>query len=100
MEFDPHAPFVAQDGLEYDSAFVYLVGNPRETYRNNSITFFRSQGHSEEAVKAWIEGYDAPPEELATLAHGLEEKREEADLRRINAQIFFNNYRLYTSKSL
>jgi hypothetical protein len=57
-EIDIHAPFIAQDGLEYACFAKYLLGEPQDTWRNQRIQDHRKAGRSEAALQQWIKGYD------------------------------------------
>ena len=57
-DFDPQAPFVAQDGLEYEDLAAKILGNPIDSWRNAEILTRRAQGHSEASIRRWIEAYD------------------------------------------
>lgn len=56
--FDPQAPFIAQDGLEYEDLAAYICGTPAHCARNNYIQAHRAAGRSEEAIRIWIAAYD------------------------------------------
>jgi hypothetical protein len=57
-EFDPHASFIAEDGLEYENLAEYICGRPVDCWRNRTIQNWRQGGRSEAAVREWIKGYD------------------------------------------
>jgi hypothetical protein len=56
--FDPDAPFIAKDGLEYEDLAAYILGRPTDCWRNRRIQEYRQAGRSEEALRQWIKGYD------------------------------------------
>lgn len=56
--FDPKAPFIGSDGLEYEDFAARLVGKPADCWRNAHIEDLRSRGVAEEHVQAWIKAYD------------------------------------------
>jgi hypothetical protein len=53
-----YRPFIAEDGLEYDDFAAFLCGQPQDTWRNQRIQEHRKAGRSEQALRAWIKGYD------------------------------------------
>ncbi len=57
-EFDPHAAFIAEDGLEYQNLADYICARPVDCFRNNHIQNARKAGRSEESIRRWIKGYD------------------------------------------
>lgn len=71
--FDPDAPFIAQDGLEYEDLAAYILGKPVDCWRNRTIRDFRQKGHSEAAIRQWIKGFDG---EDRTPSYRLDLARE------------------------
>jgi hypothetical protein len=57
-QVDVEAPFIAQDGLEYDDLAAFILGQPHDNWRNRTIQDFRRCGRSEAAIREWIAGYD------------------------------------------
>lgn len=55
---DIHAPFIAEDGLEYQDFGDFLLGKPVACFRNDHIQKARKAGRSEESIRLWIKGYD------------------------------------------
>lgn len=68
-EFDPHAAFIAEDGLEYASLAEYICNRPVDCWRNRTIQTWRAGRRSEESIREWIKGYDGKD---ATPSHRLE----------------------------
>lgn len=56
--FDPHAAFIAEDGLEYANLADYICARPVGCFRNDNIRAARARGLSEESIRQWIKGYD------------------------------------------
>lgn len=56
--FDPSAPLLGEDGLEYEDFGDWLCRKPAQCQRNTHIQRFRAEGRNEEAVRVWIGGYD------------------------------------------
>jgi hypothetical protein len=63
--FDPSSPLLGKDGLEYEDFGDWLCRKPAQCQRNDHIQRFRAEGRSEEAIRAWIEGYDKGAERFA-----------------------------------
>lgn len=57
-DFDPQAPFIAQDGLEYEDLAAKILGNPIDSWRNAEILTRRASGHDEASIRRWIKAYD------------------------------------------
>jgi hypothetical protein len=56
--FDPQAPLIGPDGLEYACFADFLVGEAFDSWRNREIRRRREDGQGEQAVRAWIEAWD------------------------------------------
>ncbi len=56
--YDPQAPFIASDGLEYEDLAAFILGTPLGCNRNEYILAQRAAGRSEEAIRVWIKAYD------------------------------------------
>lgn len=70
-DFDPQAPFVAQDGLEYEDLAAKILGNPIDSWRNAEILTRRASGHDEASIRRWIKAYDGDdyiPGECSSLS--------------------------------
>lgn len=71
---DPYAPFIAEDGLEYEDFAAYILQTPLGCARNEHILAHRQAGRSEEAIRVWIKAYDGedptPSSQLPAQAHG------------------------------
>lgn len=70
--FDPHAAFIAEDGLEYANLADYICARPVDCFRNNHIRKAREQKRSEESIREWIKGYDG---EDPTPSHQLNQNQ-------------------------
>lgn len=57
-DFDPHAPFIAEDGLEYEDLAAKILDQPLDSWRNVEILTRRAQGRPEVAIRRWIKAYD------------------------------------------
>lgn len=71
---DPEAPFIAQDGLEYEDLAAYILGKPATCWRNTAIQSFRANGRSEASIREWIKGFDgedATPTVILNRVAGL-----------------------------
>ncbi len=55
---DPQAPFVVQDGLEYEDLAAFLVNDPIDSWRNTEILSRRARKEPEEFIRRWIHAYD------------------------------------------
>lgn len=58
QDFDPNAPLIGQDGLEYKDLAAYLQGQPAGTTRNGNVIHYRAYGYREDAVRAYWEAFD------------------------------------------
>lgn len=68
-DFDPHAPFIAEDGLEYEDLAAKILDCPLDSWRNTEILTRRAQGQDESRIRRWIKAYDGDnytPGECAT----------------------------------
>lgn len=74
--FDPEAPFIASDGLEYEDLAAFICQQPYDNWRNNTIQGFRQAGRSEAAIREWIAGYDGDD---GTPTIVLERQQDEAE---------------------
>lgn len=43
-DFDPQAPFIASDGIEYASVADRILGKPRESYFNEQVRRYQEDG--------------------------------------------------------
>jgi hypothetical protein len=57
-EFDPEAPFIGSDGLEYGCLADKILGQPLGCWRNEYILDARRRGTPEEKIKLWVAVYD------------------------------------------
>lgn len=57
-DFDPQAPCIGSDGLEYEDLAARIEGRPAECWRNSHILAARSEKQNEARVRAWIDAYD------------------------------------------
>ena len=55
---DPQAPFIAQDGLEYEDLAAKILDQPLDSWRNVEILTRRARGDSESSIRRWIKAYD------------------------------------------
>jgi hypothetical protein len=91
-EYDPHAAFIAKDGLEYQDLAAYLEGTPVECFRNRRIQEHRARGGSEAAIRLWIKGYDGDD---PTPSHLIEASNERVKrIVRANGQAGFYDLNL------
>ena len=71
---DPFAPFIAEDGLEYEDFAAFILQPPLGCARNEHILAHRKAGRSEEAIRVWIKAYDGedptPSSQLPQQTHG------------------------------
>ena len=79
--FDPHARFIARDGIAYKDFAAYLVGQPDpKDLGNINVARYRAEGRSEAFCRCWRKGYDGwvghartrheAHRQAAILAHG------------------------------
>ena len=57
-DFDPQAPLIGSDGLEYACFADKILGRPLGTWRNERVKDLRACSTPEEDVRRWIELYD------------------------------------------
>lgn len=64
MKIDPHAPLVAEDGLEYDDLADKILGRPSVCERNGQINRFKiwwskatQEQRAEKSFAQWIWGF-------------------------------------------
>jgi hypothetical protein len=86
--FDVDAPFIAEDGLEYEDLAAYITQQPADCWRNRAIQEFRSAGRSEAAIREWIKGFDADDTTPTIVLYRLANEANTSDEAvRISAQI-------------
>lgn len=56
--FDPQAPFIASDGLEYGCVADKILNHPLDTWRNREVQQRRVRHEPEARIRAWIKLYD------------------------------------------
>lgn len=84
---DPFAPFIAEDGLEYEDFAAYILQTPLGCARNEHILAHRKAGRSEEAIRVWIKAYDG---EDRTLSSQLDwSQQSERRIRAFTPGLFF-----------
>jgi len=57
--FDPQAPLIASDGLEYACFADRLLDRPVPNWRNSKIKLLRSQAIPEKEIRRYYEAFDA-----------------------------------------
>jgi hypothetical protein len=72
--FDPQAPLIGKDGLEYACFADKILGEPIDSWRNAEILTRRGQGQNEKIIRTWIRAYDGSdytPGECSTRARQI-----------------------------
>lgn len=57
-EFDPQAPFVDRQYLQYANFAAFIAGEPLENTRNSNIGVYRRFKYTEAAIQAYAEAFD------------------------------------------
>jgi hypothetical protein len=63
-DFDPQAPCIGQDGLEYEDFAQLILGEPKDCWRNKHIITARRRGTRESDIRTWIKAFDEGGDEV------------------------------------